>query len=190
MTAHETEAEGGAPDEELLAKLAGGNRAALRDLYHRHAGRLIRLASGIVGDRTMAEDCVHDAFVIVCERAGSFEPSMGAPRAWLSTIVRNRAIDAIRKSSRRRAILKANPVSAEDEIDNAPSPEERASLSQDRTRLDACLEELRADQSALIVAVYSKGLSHREAARLTGEPVGTIKSRIRRGLIALRECLS
>ncbi|MDN2579266.1 sigma-70 family RNA polymerase sigma factor [Aquibium sp. ELW1220] len=173
--------------ERLLARVAGGDRMALGQLFATEAGRLIAIARRIVRRREVAEEIVQDAFVAVWRRAASFDPARGAGRAWLTTIVRNRALNAVRDGSRldfadeeQLALFSERSGDAHAALD---------ALS-DGDALRRCLSALEPRRRESILLAYVVGCTHGEIAARLDAPVGTVKAWIRRGVIALQECLS
>ena len=168
----------------LLRAVARGDRAALRRLYEIEAGRLHAVALRIVRDAGLAADVLHDAFLSVWRNAAQFDPARGGASAWLTGIVRNRALDISRRTSREVTGVELPEVA--DDTANAWSEVAR---SEEEEALRHCLGTLEEDRRGLIVLAFVKGLTHAELASYSGLPLGTVKSHIRRGLLALRTCL-
>ena len=180
-----------ATDVELLQRIAGGDAPAVAELYDRHARMLLALSLRIVRERPEAEDVLHDAFVIVGERARQYVPERGAVGAWLGTLVRNLSIDRTRRRERRGAIARdvlAHDVEALATM--APvDPESQAAGSADRDRVRLALSSLPDVQRVTLEIAFYEGLTYAEIADREGVPLGTIKSRAARALTALREAL-
>lgn len=176
--------------EAALRACAGGDRQALRRLYEREAPRLLGVALRIVRDRQAAEDVLHDAFVSIWTRAGTFDAQRGAGRGWIYTIVRHRALDVVRQGAREVAV-DDEALDALEAID-AAAPAHIAdafALRQDLGRLEDCLTRLDAAKRNSILYAYVDGCSHSEIAERLQSPLGTVKAWIKRGLNALRECM-
>ena len=177
-----------APDEELIARVCWREEAALGAMYDRYHRLVFAIALRTVGDRDLAEEVVQDVFQAVWQSAGSFQPS-GNVSAWLIGITRHRAIDATRSRRFRSR-------SREDQLDDTrlTSAAGAAGLDADtvmlRTVMRAALAQLPATQRQAIELGYYGGLTHIEIAQRLGEPVGTIKSRMRMGLMKLRDLLA
>lgn len=169
----------------LLQRCAAGDEAAFRRVYDLQAPRLFGLALRLMRDRALAADVVHDAFCQVWQRAGSFDPRRGAAEAWLTGLVRFRAIDLLRKRARERT-----GVALREEADEAAGPLERLLATTAGQALHRCLARLEADQRQVIALAFMQGLSHTSLAERLGIPLGTVKSRIRRALAALKVCLA
>ncbi len=161
--------------------------AALRRLYDREAGFLLAVALRIVRRRDVAVDVLHDAFLDIWERAGSFDSSRGTGRAWITSIVRYRALKYIRAASRETDI---DAETVAEIVDAAPDPFAALAASQDGVRLHGCLARLSADKRQVILLAYVDGLSQSEIAERLATPLGTVKAWVRRSLIALKDCLS
>lgn len=170
-----------------LARVAAGDRAALRLVYGDTSAKLFGVCLRILNDKSEAEDVLQDVFVTVWRKAASFDPARASPITWLVAIARNRAIDRLRASAMTR---RTEPIEAADAVgDPAPAAVERIELAQQHQRLAHCLEELEARQSAAIRAAFLDGATYEELAQRMSVPLGTMKSWIRRGLLKLRTCL-
>lgn len=168
----------------LLTRSAGGDRAAFRRLYDLQSGRLYGIALRITRQSALAADAVHDAFVSVWQYADRFDPERGAGEAWLTSIVRYRALDLVRRGAR-----EVTGVELPELEDDDPDPLARLLGSAEGAALHRCLEELEEERRQLIVHAFMDGLTHNELADRYGMPLGTVKSSIRRGLAGLRRCL-
>ncbi|MEO7909584.1 MAG: sigma-70 family RNA polymerase sigma factor [Roseiflexaceae bacterium] len=171
------------PDEELIVRVRWREEPALATIYDRYSRLIYMIALRIVGDRESAEEVMQDVFQAVWQSAGSFQPS-GNFSAWLIGIARHRAIDATR-SRRHRA--RAREELLDDQRIAIHGGE--ADVLMLRAVVRAALAELPASQRQAIELGYYGGLTHAEIAAQLGEPVGTVKSRMRLGLIRLREIL-
>ena len=172
---------------DCLAQIAGGDRAALKDLFDRTSAKLFSICLRILKDRGDAEDALQDVYVSVWHRAGTFDPARASPITWLATIARNRAIDCLRSLKRSRATEPAD--AAADLADSAPDAFEQAAAAADSTRLRTCLEELEQRQSEAIRSAFFDGFSYSQLAQRAAVPLGTMKSWVRRGLQQLKKCV-
>ncbi len=174
------------PDTELLEGIAQGDEASLAALYDRYHLLSFSLALRVVNDRGRAEDVVQDAFLSVWRKAGSYAAGRGSVKTWLTSIVRNRAIDLVR--ARRE-------TDGDDEAvllalrDPRPGVVEQVTASLDRQTIRTAIAELPLEQRQAIAMAYFEGLSHSEIADSTGLPLGTVKSRIRLGMHRLKDLL-
>ena len=170
-----------------MAAVASGDRAAFRTLFERTAAKLNASIRRILGSETAAEDAVQEAFVRIWRRAGDFDPTIASPIAWMTTIARNAAIDVLRRGAERVA-------SASSELD-AEMAERLAdpATTGERTltggSLAACLQKLESDRRLMVLLAYCHGWSREELAARYDRPVATVKTILRRSLIALKECL-
>jgi RNA polymerase sigma-70 factor (ECF subfamily) len=171
---------------DLLRDVAAGNRDALRAIYVRQSTRLFGIAMAILRDRTAAADVLQDAFLKVWQRAGQFDPARGHGEYWLNAIVRHTALYAAR--TRGREIPTDDPGLGDTMVE--PEALEQLSSSDEARRLHECLQRLAPANRQGIVMAFVHGLSHPEIALKLEQPLGTVKSWIRRGLLTLRECLS
>jgi RNA polymerase sigma-70 factor (ECF subfamily) len=171
---------------DLLGKVAKGDRAALRAVYVRQSTRLFGVAMAILRDRTAAADVLQDAFLKLWARARQFDPARGHAEAWIGAIVRHAALDVAR--SRGREMLSDDPSLGDAAVD--PDALDALLASESGRRLRDCLARLEPRNRQGIVLAFVYGLSHPEVAARLDQPLGTVKSWIRRGLFSLRECLA
>lgn len=173
--------------DRLLARIGSGDREAFAGLFASEAARLIAIAKRIVRRRDLAEEIVQDSFIAAWKSAPSFDPLRGRARAWLTTMVRNRALNVLRDSAR---IDYVTPVDIEAFRDRGPEAESAYRALADGDALKRCLERLEERSRRSILLAYVLGYSHGEIAAELRAPLGTVKAWIRRGVIALQECLS
>jgi RNA polymerase sigma-70 factor (ECF subfamily) len=159
---------------------------AVGELYDRHSRLLNGLILRILRDRAEAEEVLQEVFVMVWTRAETYNAALGSPAAWLVRIARNRAIDRLRANSVRTRAVEAAPV----EPAAAESPEARALLGEQQRAVGRALDSLPREQRELIEQAYFLGLTQSELAARHNLPLGTVKTRIRSGMLTLREQLS
>jgi RNA polymerase sigma-70 factor (ECF subfamily) len=175
-------------DAVLARRIRSGDREAVGELYDRYAGIAMAVAIRVLRDRGAAEDVVHDAFVAVWQKIDRFDVAHGSLRSWLLTIVRNRAIDRLRR---------VRPAEDVDELDSrsllrsTPNPTWDAAIaSLDRRALAAAVATLPTEQREAVELAYFEGLTYREVAVRMGIPPGTASGRLRLALVKLREALA
>jgi RNA polymerase sigma-70 factor (ECF subfamily) len=171
----------------LLSGVAAGDRGAFQALYERTSSKLFASVCRILDNRAAAEDAVQDAYLKIWNRAGDFDGALGTPIAWMTTIARHAAIDAARRGAER--ISTASSELDPDLMERLADPAAGSEIGAGAPRLAACLEALEADRRAMVLLAYCAGWSREELARRFDRPVATVKTIIRRSLIALKECL-
>jgi RNA polymerase sigma-70 factor, ECF subfamily len=183
-------------DVALLRRAASRDHAAVAALYDRHARLLYSVILRILRDQSDAEDVLQDVFVRVWEHADTYNEGLGSPTAWLVRVARNRAIDRLRMRQARdeRQAMPASDGSDEGlrlDLVEAPSasPEDATATSERQRTIAAALNRLNADQRMLIEQAFFFGYTHSEIAERLGIPLGTVKTRIRTGMLALRRDL-
>jgi RNA polymerase sigma-70 factor (ECF subfamily) len=171
-----------AADSVLMTRIADGDTAAFDELYRRHGHRALMLARKLCASRELAEEVTQEAFVSLWRGAHAYRPGAGTVTAWLSSMVRNRAIDAWRRASVRPVEVEAfdeGPAQLRTAVRDEPAaPERAAALS--------LIAELPAPQKEAVFLAYFGDMTHAEIATHSGAPLGTIKGRIRLGLERLR----
>ena len=177
-------------DEDLMPLVARQDPVAFEVFYDRHAGAAYSLAYRIVGSRTAAEDVTQEALISIWRSGARYDRARGSVRAWTLGIVRNRAIDRLRKESGRSPKLAASG----DEILERRSAEELTDVEAVRREtaqeVRGALEELPGDQSRVIQLAFYGGFSHSEIAEILNERLGTIKGRMRLGMDKIRATLA
>jgi RNA polymerase sigma-70 factor (ECF subfamily) len=178
-------------DEELMPLVGEKDPEAFEVFYDRHGGVAYSLAYRIVGDRTSAEDVTQEAFLSIWRSGARYDRARGSVRAWTLGIVRNRAIDALR----RQAAGRAPKLTFDDDaaLERRPSPDltdEQALQRDEARRLRGALSELPGEQSKVIELAYFGGFSHSEIAEMLSMPLGTVKGRMRLGIEKIRTQLA
>jgi len=172
----------------LIARCGLGDRRAFCDLYDRTAPKLYGVALRILQDRGAAEDVLQEAYVKIWAGAGRYLPGAASPMTWLITITRNAAIDRLRRAGGQAAQPMGEDAMAVPSP--VPGPEALAVAASERARLAACLDDLPADRAAAVRGAYLDGETYATLAERHGVPLNTMRTWLRRALIALRECLS
>lgn len=174
-------------DALLADRIRSGDTAALGELYDRHADMALATALRVVRDRQEAEDVVHDAFVAVWRKIARFDAERGSLRAWLMTVVRNRAIDRVRARRNPMNVDEADELSL---LRTGPNPTwEDALRRTSAVDVQAAMATLPAEQRRAVELAYFEGYTYREVAELTSVPAGTANGRLRLALSKLREAL-
>ena len=173
---------------ELLARTALVDQRAFAELYRMTSAHLYAVALRILRDAGAAEEVLQESFVNVWHHAGSYVAAKSQPLTWLTSIVRNRCLDQLRRREVETVTMddeeEGLAIAAED-----PTPLEMLLSSADARAVGACVEALEQGQKQAIALAFFQGLSHSELAHHLREPLGTVKSWIRRGLERLRACL-
>lgn len=183
---------------DLLSQVALGNRRAFEQLYRKTSPHLLAVILRIQRNRAQAEDVLQEVYVNVWRAAQSFNPALSQASTWLISVARHRAIDSLRRRQ-----MDANTISShqaghdedhdhdllENIADDRPDPSELLEQAGRARELQHCMQGLSAQQQHSLALAYYQGLSHAEVADHLGEPLGTVKSWVRRGLQSLKSCL-
>lgn len=180
-----------ASDASLMFRVADGDASALAEVYDRHAGGVYALALRVLGEQGDAEDVVQEVFSQAWRFAARYDPSRGSLAAWLLVMTRTRAIDRLRG---RKARPDRNPVADETILARVPAvasdPSSALSAAEDAVRVRRALADLPMLQRIAIELAYFEGLTQQEIAERLEQPLGTVKTRIRLGLLRLRDALA
>ena len=189
-TTRDAESQNEPSDEALLNAIAGGAVWAMESLYQRYSRILYSLAYRMVADHQVAEDLLQDAFLAVWRRAITYSPQTGAARSWLISILHHRTIDYLRRVRRRSTIQEAPLEELElNESIAYPDAWDAAWQSVKSSHVRAALMKIPAEQRLVIELAYFQGWTHSEIAEGTQIPLGTIKARMRLGLLHLKQIL-
>lgn len=167
----------GAADEQLAALAAAGDMAAFGELVRRHQGLVRSMLARMTGDRARAEDIAQDAFIRAFEKIEAFS-GKGSFKGWLCRVAYTEFLMAARKGRSQARMLDAYGA----DLDESEAPRDMGSV----VDLDRALATLKEDERQVVVLCYAGGLSHSEAAEVTGLPLGTVKSHVNRGREKLR----
>jgi RNA polymerase sigma-70 factor (ECF subfamily) len=173
-------------DEELMVVVDRKDPRAFAVLYDRHGGAAYSLAYRIVGDRTTAEDVTQEAFLSIWRSRARFDRARGSMRSWVLGIVRNRAIDSLRRGGVGAPALDRDDETVLDSRAADELTEEEAIRRETSNELRGVIEQLPEDQSRVIDLAYFGGFSHSEIAEMLNMPLGTVKGRMRLGLEKIR----
>lgn len=170
-----------------MKAIAARDEAALAQLYDRYRVILFGLLMRILGNREEAEDVLQEVFLQVWRKAEDFDETRGRPFTWLVTLGRSRGIDRLRTLASRERVAEAGAREASEEISDAASD---AFRSEQRGLVNNALAQLPDEQKGPLMLAYFDGLTQSEIATRLGAPLGTVKTRMRTGLIRLRELLA
>lgn len=179
-------------DAALLARIAGGEQAALAELYDRFSRPLFAVAVRILQDAAEAEDILHDVFVTVWEKARDFQATRGNAFAWTATLTRNRAIDRLRSRRRRAELLAASAPGDLGYTESGADDQDLGNtlwLKEKAGAVRRAVATLPPEQREAVELAFFGGLTQQEISANLSAPLGTIKARIRRGLLKLRDLL-
>lgn len=172
---------------ELMSAMAVGDRQAFEQLYRLTSPRLFAVALRMLRRHAWAEEVLHDSYITAWNRAASYNPALSSPMTWLTHIVRNRAIDWMRGRDNQTDEL--DDSVADRYVEQSDEPLQRLQQDSDAKILANCLAHLPAEQRQSLILAYYQGLSHSEVSSHLQQPLGTIKSWIRRALEHLKSCV-
>jgi RNA polymerase sigma-70 factor (ECF subfamily) len=183
----------------LLARTGLGDRVAFATLYRATSAHLLGVVLRINPDRGQAEDVLQETYVNVWRSAGGFDAARAQPLTWLTSVARNGAIDSLRRAKARVRTVSSHVASADggDDVDlvdlvagDADGPLELLQRAADKRDVAHCVGRLSSEQQQCVALAYYQGLSHSEVADHLAQPLGTVKSWLRRALLALKDCLA
>jgi RNA polymerase sigma-70 factor (ECF subfamily) len=183
MRGPETQAPRHDDETALLARIRSGEEPAMAELYDRYSGIVYGVALRVLGSTAAAEDVLQEVFLQLWRNPQAFDSTRGRLPAWLAVIARNRAIDHLRKRQPEDDITEL-PISTGVDLED----ETLRRLSAEKVR--GALSQLPAAQRRLLEMAFFEGMTHSEIAGKTGEPLGTVKTRIRAGLLAVRKAFA
>jgi RNA polymerase sigma-70 factor (ECF subfamily) len=178
----------GSDDATLMERMGRGDPRAFEQLYERHGSAVLALCLRILRDRAEAEDVLEEVFWELWRRRGRYDRERSSPFSYLMTLSRSRALDRLRFRRRRAGIWHGLP-DGELPSGSSPTPYEDALAAEQRAAIARALHELPEASRRAVELNFFEGLSHREIADRLGDPLGTVKTRIRQGLLALRKVL-
>ncbi len=174
----------------LLKRIGAGDRESFEQLYERFSGVLFSMAYRVLNNQEAAEDVLQDVFVQIWEKAPLYDPERGKPLTWAITLTRNKAIDRLRSTQRRNRLQDDVEKEAQtfEQFDGKNSVDAVEAMEKGAL-VRSAIEKLSKDQREAIQLAFFSGLTQTEIAEHLGEPLGTVKARIRRGMMKLREVL-
>jgi len=178
----------GPDDEILMARIAQGDQRALGGLYDRYGRLVYGLARSIVGDGPTAEEITQDVFTRAWEKSSAYRADQGRPLTWLMRIARNRSIDELRRRGARPQTERL-PWTGGISPSGGEDPAEAADLARRRSNLEAAMRELPQEQRQVLALAYFRANTHQEIADRLGQPLGTVKTRLRLAMQKLRRAM-
>src|ERR1700676_1372464 len=177
-------------DAALIERIRGGDRAAFVGFYDRYLPLLFSVAARVLGDRKEAEDVLQEVMLVIWNKSGEYDPQLGTLSSWSVALTRNKALDRLRARTRRLRLIEEAAILAEDPgVASYPSANDIVHGRERAELLSEAMKELPAEQRMAIELAFFTGLSQSDIATRLQQPLGTIKARIRRGMLRLREQL-
>jgi len=177
-------------DTLLIERIRGGERAAFVAFYDRYSPLLLSVAARVLGERKEAEDVLQEVMLVIWNKSGDYNPQLGTLSSWAVAVTRNKALDRLRARTRRLRLIEDAAVLAEDSgATSYPSANEILHGRERAELLRAAMQALPEEQRMAIELAFFTGLSQSDIATRLQQPLGTIKARIRRGMLRLREQL-
>ena len=175
---------------DLLQKIGQGDRRSFEALYDRFSGVLFSTAYRVLNNLEAAEDVLQDVFIQIWEKAALYDPARGKPMTWAITLTRNKAIDRLRSTQRRNRLQEDLLHESEtvEQFDDRSSFDALSSL-ETGGMVRAAIQKLSKDQRDAIELAFFSSLTQTEISERLGEPLGTVKARIRRGMMKLKDLL-
>jgi RNA polymerase sigma-70 factor, ECF subfamily len=182
-------------DQEMIARIGRRDQSAFSALYDRLSGPLYSLTVKMLGDPAEAQDALQDVFLQIWSRAGTYDPEQSSVFSWAVLLTRSRVIDRLRARGRRLRVVVGSSEDKDKRTDVADastveSGADTAEKNDEAARVRYVLTNLPSEQREAIELAFFEHLSHHEIAARLGQPLGTVKARIRRGLLKLRERLN
>ena len=180
-----------AAEIELLQRIATGDRQSFEQLYDRFSGVLFSTAYRVLNNQEAAEDVLQDVFIQIWEKAPLYDPQRGKPLTWAVTLTRNKSIDRLRSVQRRNRLSDAVEKESQtfEQFDDKSSVDAVDAMEKG-AMVRAAIAKLSPDQRQAIELAFFSGLTQTEIAERLGEPLGTVKARIRRGMMKLRDVIA
>lgn len=173
---------------ELIRRIGVGDRASFAEFYDKFSGLIYSTALRVLADPSDAEDVAQEVFFMLWEKAPMYDPARGKPLTWAITMTRNKAIDRLRSQQRRSRLMEeAREENGDCELTTDRQPTEDAEHTEENEILRSAVMKLSKEQREAIEMAYFKGLTQQEIAVRLHEPLGTVKARIRRGIVRLRK---
>jgi RNA polymerase sigma-70 factor (ECF subfamily) len=176
-------------DVDLLRRIGAGDGLAFASFYDQYSGLLFSIVVRILNDSHEAEDVLQEVFLQIWDKAASYDPRLGKPASWVVTLARNKAIDRIRASQRRSKLLEQASTEVAVAPENSKTANEQVHGKENAELIRNVVAALPQDQRRAIEMAFFSGLTQNEISETLREPLGTVKARIRRGMLKLRDQL-
>ena len=179
-----------ARDTALIERIRTGDRAAFMAFYDRFSPLMFSVAARVLGDRKEAEDVLQEVLLVIWNKSGEYDPQLGCLSSWSVALTRNKALDRLRARTRRLRLIEEVAIMAEQsDTSSSPSANEIIHGRERAQMLRSAMNELPTDQRLAIELAFFTGMSQSDIATRLQQPLGTVKARIRRGMLRLREQL-
>lgn len=179
-----------AQDAALIERIRTGDRTAFMGFYDRFSRLLFSVAARVLGDRKEAEDVLQEVMLVIWNKSGEYDPQLGTLSSWAVALTRNKALDRLRARTRRLRLIEEVALMAEEsDFGAAPTANEVIHGRERAEMLRTAMKELPSEQRMAIELAFFTGLSQSDIATRLQQPLGTVKARIRRGMLRLREQL-
>ncbi|MFZ7089542.1 sigma-70 family RNA polymerase sigma factor [Primorskyibacter sp. 2E233] len=175
--------------EELIARVAMGDRKAFQRLYERTSAKLFGVCLRVLKSQALAEEVLQEVFLRIWNRAGQYRANGYSPMTWLITVTRNAAVDRLRQLARQGHVADVDDLAGR-LADPGPGPEAQTVARDEARLLNECLAELPPNRAEMVRGAYLDGASYADLAAATGVKLNTVRTWLRRSLMQLRECLS
>ncbi|HWW20715.1 MAG TPA: sigma-70 family RNA polymerase sigma factor [Steroidobacteraceae bacterium] len=177
-------------DAALIERIRNADRTAFMTFYDRFSPLLFSVAARVLGDRKEAEDVLQEVMLVIWNKSGEYHPELGSLSSWAVALTRNKALDRLRSRTRRLRLIEEVAIMAEDsDGSSSPSANEVLHGRERAEMLRTAMKQLPAEQRMAIELAFFTGLSQTDIATRLQQPLGTVKARIRRGMLRLREQL-
>jgi RNA polymerase sigma-70 factor (ECF subfamily) len=177
-------------DAALIERIRNGDRTAFMAFYDRFSPLLFSVAARVLGDRKEAEDVLQEVMLLIWNKSGEYDPQLGSLSSWAVALTRNKALDRLRSRTRRLRLIEEVAIMAEEsDATSSPSANDVIHGRERAEMLRAAMKDLPAEQRMAIELAFFTGMSQTDIATRLQQPLGTVKARIRRGMLRLREQL-
>ncbi len=178
-----------ARDVNLLKRISQGDEKSFAQLYDRYSGLLFSMIFRILKDEKESEDVLQEAFMLIWDKSGVFDATVGKPSTWITALARNKSIDRLRSKQARLQVLDVAQTEIIESLPTPSNPQDEIWREEKAATVRAAMKELPQEQKEVLEMAYFGGMTQVEISQKIQEPLGTIKARIRRGILKLRDGL-